>query len=110
MKQRILDTNFGHLINLKLKRFSEKGIENILLALLWNYLFLNWAKLTAALVKLLLTNNFIFVKTQSLKDPYLVIFVREVDFAHNFYWTSLKQYEYEIKLKNYPQSLVNLHM
>ena len=29
MKQRVLDTNFGHLIKLKLKRFSEKGIENI---------------------------------------------------------------------------------
>ena len=37
MKQRVLDTNFGHLIKLKLNRFSEKGIENILLALMFYF-------------------------------------------------------------------------
>ena len=40
MKQRVLDTRFGHLMNLKLKRFSEKEIENILLAPIFNSFFL----------------------------------------------------------------------
>ena len=72
MRQVILDTNFGHLINLKLKFkwVSEKGIENILLSpifiiYLFIYIFIdffNWAKLTATRVKLLLTDKFIFVK------------------------------------------------
>ena len=65
MNQRVLDTNCDHLIKLKLKRFSEKGIKNILLALMFSssclflFLFLfflfffNWAKLTATRVKLL---------------------------------------------------------
>ena len=77
MKQRVLDTHFGHLINLKLKRFSEKGIENILLAAMFNplffflfFFFFYWAKLTATRVKFLVTDKFTFVKTQSLKDPY----------------------------------------
>ena len=39
MKQRVLDTRFGHLMNLKLKRFSEKEIENILLAPIFNSFF-----------------------------------------------------------------------
>ena len=41
MKQVVLDTNFGHLINLKLKFkwVSEKGIENILLSPMFIYLF-----------------------------------------------------------------------
>ena len=65
MKQVVLDTNFGHLINLKLKikLVSEKGIENILLSPIFIYFFFfNWAKLTATRVKLLLTDKFIFVK------------------------------------------------
>ena len=76
MKQVVLDTNFGHLINLKLKFkwVSGKGIENILSPIfiyLFIYLFIytyiyifffNWAKLTATRVKLLLTDKFIFVK------------------------------------------------
>ena len=79
MKQRVLDTHFGHLINLKLKRLSEKGIENTLLAPIFNPFFCcYWAKLTATRVKLFVTDKFTFVKTQSLKDPYLVIFVSEV--------------------------------
>ena len=42
MRQVILDTNFGHLINLKLKFkwVSEKGIENILLSPIFIYLFI----------------------------------------------------------------------
>lgn len=39
MKQRVLDTRFVHLMNLKLKRFSEKEIENILLAPIFNSFF-----------------------------------------------------------------------
>lgn len=39
MKQRVLDTRFGHLMNLKLKRFSEKEIENTLLAPIFNSFF-----------------------------------------------------------------------
>ena len=39
MKQRVLDTRFGHLMNLKLKQFSEKEIENILLAPIFNSFF-----------------------------------------------------------------------
>ena len=39
MKQQVLDTRFGHLMNLKLKRFSEKEIENILLAPIFNSFF-----------------------------------------------------------------------
>ena len=67
MKQRVLDTHFGHLINLKLKRFFY------------------WAKLTATRGKLLFTDKFTFVKTQSLKDLYLVIFLSEIDFGHPFF-------------------------
>ena len=69
-------TGLGHslwsLINLKLKQFSEEGIENILLAPMFNplFFFFYWLKLTAARVKLLVTDKFTFVKTQSLKDPY----------------------------------------
>ena len=37
LKQRVLDTHFGHLINLKLKRFSEKGMENILLSPMFKF-------------------------------------------------------------------------
>ena len=42
MKQVVLDTNFGLLINLKLKFkwVSEKGIENILLSQIFIYLFI----------------------------------------------------------------------
>ena len=42
MKQVVLDTNFGHLINLKLKFkwVSGKGIENILLSPIFIYLFI----------------------------------------------------------------------
>ena len=42
MKQVVLDTNFGHLINLKLKFkwVSEKGMENILLSPIFIYLFI----------------------------------------------------------------------
>ena len=42
MKQLVLDPNFGHLINLKLKFkwVSEKGIENILLSPMFIYLLL----------------------------------------------------------------------
>ena len=42
MKQVVLDTNFGHLINLKLKFkwVSEKGIENILLFPIFIYLYI----------------------------------------------------------------------
>ena len=42
IKQLVLDSNFGHLINLKLKFkwVSEKGIENILLSPMFIYLLL----------------------------------------------------------------------
>ena len=61
-------------------------------------------------VKLLVTDKFTFAKTQSLKDPHLVIFVPEVDLGHLFLLDFFKKIECEIKLKNYPQSLVSLHM
>ena len=50
MKQLVLDPNFGHLINLKLKFkwVSEKGIENILLSTMFIYLLLLFFSLDQA--------------------------------------------------------------